>query len=243
MHCTYWLRQAGTCTAGYSEATKALRALPVWCPAEKDETPLTKYLGHPEQLEAEKLAYGKDLPLVPKKKLARYRQLAYNTPGKSRLKWARLRPPERGDGISAPPPRTLDDLLPGAVREYIEQNRAGKEPVMTKEELLQLFRTRRGHTRSELGRELYQGEDVDYQHRHDREGRRGCTMPWEWIPVERATHLFRMDGRGRQSYSTSGTRYVRTPSRKHRVTISPFGANDCRIILTYMTRSVLRKGH
>jgi hypothetical protein len=125
-------------------------------PEEREEKKLTKYLKHLEWLDYEEhvrlLAYAKELKLVPHKKLTRYRELAYRMWGKASvtLAWrkARLKPPERADGLPPPPHKTMNDLLPEALQRYIELSQQGLEPVATKEELLALFRKRRGYTKS-----------------------------------------------------------------------------------------------
>jgi hypothetical protein len=60
--------------------------------------------------------------------------------------------------------------------------------VATKEELLALFRKRRGYTKWEQETILYQGEEVDWRHVHSRNGRPGGTMPWDWIPCAQAVN-------------------------------------------------------
>jgi hypothetical protein len=85
---------------------KALQAAKLWGPAEKEEKHLTKHLNHPEWLTWEEhvrlLMYAEELKLVSKKKLTKYREIAYRLWDKSRVKWAwrkaRLKSPERDDG-------------------------------------------------------------------------------------------------------------------------------------------------
>jgi hypothetical protein len=57
----------------------------------------------------------------------------------------------------------MNVLFPEALKRYIELSQAGMEPAATKEELLSLFRRRRGYTRSEQLKAIYPGEEVDYQ--------------------------------------------------------------------------------
>jgi hypothetical protein len=85
----------------------------------------------------------------------------------------------------------MNDLLPQALKEYIELSQQGMEPVATKEELLAPFRKRRGYTVKEQSDRIYRGEEVDYQHVHRWPGLRlpGATMPWDWIPCEKEIHL------------------------------------------------------
>jgi hypothetical protein len=123
--------------------------------------------------------------------MKKFREKAYRLWGKSRVKWAwrkaRLKPPERNDGRPPPPHQTMNDLLPQALKEYIALSQMGREPAATKEELLSLFRRRRGYTKSEQIRTIYRGEEVDYQHCcHGRKD--GRSMPWDWIPCEKAIH-------------------------------------------------------
>jgi hypothetical protein len=84
----------------------------------------------------------------------------------------------------------MNELFPQALKEYIELSQQGMEPVATKEELLALFRKRRGYSVTEQMEHIYRGEEVDYQHVHRRSDLKlpGATMPWKWIPVDRAIH-------------------------------------------------------
>jgi hypothetical protein len=134
--------------------------------------------------------YAKELNLVPHKRLTRYRDLAYRKWGKARVKWAwrkaRLKPPDREDGMPPPPHETMHDLLPEALKSYIALSQAGMEPAATKEELLAMFRKRRGYTRREQEDILYRGEEVDWRHCcHGRKDMR--SMPWDWLG-EKAVH-------------------------------------------------------
>jgi hypothetical protein len=147
---TYWHRLARETTMEYFDAVRALRAQKIWCPAEQDEERLTKFLNHPERLTQDEhirlLMYAKELQLIPKKRLSKYRKDAYRMYGKAQTKlaWRKaiLRPPLRDDGLP-PPHRTLNDLLPEALKESQRLCQEGKEPPATKEELFTLFRRSR----------------------------------------------------------------------------------------------------
>jgi hypothetical protein len=168
-YAAYWHRRSVAGDGDHYPAQKALREAKLWVPEEREEKKLTKYLKHPEELDYEQrvllLMYAKELKLVPHKKLTKYRDLAYRRCGKARVKWtwrkARLKPPEREDGRPPPPHKTMNDLLPGALKRYIELSQQGLEPVATKEELLALLRKRRGYTRREQDMIMYPGEEVD----------------------------------------------------------------------------------
>jgi hypothetical protein len=74
------------------EAARALRQTRVWCPEERDETGLTKFLKHQGRLTFSErvrlLAHAKELRLVPHKKLRRFRDAAHAMCGKALLKCA-----------------------------------------------------------------------------------------------------------------------------------------------------------
>jgi hypothetical protein len=189
----YWHHRSIANDTGYYAAVTALRAAKLWVPAEKEEKHLTKYLKHPEWLMWEEhvrmLMYAKELQLTPRKKLTQYRETAYRLWGKSRVKWAqkraRLKPPDRGDGRPSPRHKTMNDLLPQALKTYIELSQQGLEPVAIRDELLALFRKRPGYTRREQAELIYRGEEVDYQHCcHGLKDMR--SMPWDWIPCAQA---------------------------------------------------------
>jgi hypothetical protein len=195
-YAAYWHRRSIELDGDYYPAQKAPRAAKLWVPEERDEKRLTTYMKHPAKLDYEEharlLIYAKELNLVPHKRLTRYRDLVYRLWGKARVEWAwrkaRLKPPERDDGMPPPPHQTAHYLLQEALKQYISLSQQCREPVATKEKLLALFRKRRGYTRSEQEDILYQGEEVDWRHVHNREGLPGGTMPWDWIPCAQAIH-------------------------------------------------------
>jgi hypothetical protein len=193
---SYWHRLARETTVEYFEAVRALNAQKIWCPAERDEERLTKYLNHPERLTQDEHIrlpmYAKELQLIPKRRISRYRKEAYRMYGKARAKWAWrkaiLKPPLRDDGLPPPPHRTMNDLLPPALKEYQRLCQDGKEPPATKEELFALFRRRLTYTREEVTELLYPGEEVDW--RHCCHGRRdGRSMPWDWFSANEIEDL------------------------------------------------------
>jgi hypothetical protein len=155
---TCWHRLASQVTEDYHASVETFWRKRIWFPEAREETRSTKCLKHSERLTFEKdvrlLTHAKELKLLPHEKLTRYRRLAYNRFGKARVKlaWRKviLKPPEREVGLPPPRHQTMNDRLPQALKEYTRLSQEGKEPPATKEELLALFRDKRGHTRDEL---------------------------------------------------------------------------------------------
>jgi hypothetical protein len=150
----FWQRCWQANTAEYYISVETLRRAKAWCPAEREEERPNKYLKHQGRLTNEEhvmvLMYAKEPKLVREKKFKHHRQLAYNMYGKARVKWAwrkaRFKSPERADGLPPPPHKTRNDLLPQARRDYTKLSQEWLEPIATNEDLLSLFRKRRGHT-------------------------------------------------------------------------------------------------
>lgn len=82
----FWQHLSLSKDESYHEAVTELRAAKLSCQAERNEKRLTKYLKHPEWSSFEKhirlLMHAKDLHLIPKKKLTRYREAVYQMRGK-----------------------------------------------------------------------------------------------------------------------------------------------------------------
>jgi hypothetical protein len=184
----YWSRIARQNTEECAGAVKSLRALKVWCQEQRDEYRLTKYLKSPGrhttfEEHVRMMRYAKELHLVPKKRLMKYRQAAYAIWGKAKIKcaWrhAELRQPDRTDG---PPHRkhTMNELMPEAIKKYQRLCQEGKDPMATNAELLSMFRKRTPeYGNAERGDKMYPGVEVDYLHCRSRPD--GRTMPCDWL--------------------------------------------------------------